>query len=200
MISAPPPPAGSTISIQSDGADTLVAIPYPASPSRYFAGLFLLCWLGGWAFGVKDAGGRVLSGQANGFIMFWLAGWLIGGGFAMYMAFRHLRPPIPETLRLTQSGIDYDAGVPPPPTTPRTGSWNWQATFPKRIRLNLNRMALRTLQLRPTDNSNRLTIDVGTQRIDIARAATEIEREWLYRVIAGRYSLPPAESGRSAAE
>jgi hypothetical protein len=37
---------------------------------------------------------------------------------------------------------------------------------------------------------NRLTVDVAGTRVDLARAASEIEREWLYRVLAERYALP----------
>jgi len=196
MILAPPP--GSTISVRSDGADTLVAIPYPASASRYFSGPFLLFWLGGWGYGAWDVGRRVLSGQASWFTMVWLAGWLAVGGAAIYMAFRLLRPSVPETLRLTSQGINYDSGV--ASVRHQTGNGSWQSTFPKRTRLELNRTALRTLQLRPTDTGNRLTVDDGAKRIDIAGAATEIEREWLYRVIASRYSLPSPDTSHGAAE
>jgi hypothetical protein len=49
------PPAESKISIVSDGADPVIVIPAANSPARYFTGLFLLFWLGGWAFGFKSA-------------------------------------------------------------------------------------------------------------------------------------------------
>ena len=44
---------------------------------------------------------------------------------------------------------------------------------------------------------NRLTEDAGAQRLDLAGAATEVEREWLYRLLAKRYALSvPAGPGR----
>jgi hypothetical protein len=46
------------------------------------------------------------------------------------------------------------------------------------------------LRLRETESSNRLTVDVEAQRIEIASAASEVEREWLARLLARRYSLP----------
>jgi hypothetical protein len=32
-------------------------------------------------------------------------------------------------------------------------------------------------------------VDAGAQRLDLAGAATEVEREWLYRLLAKRYAL-----------
>jgi hypothetical protein len=36
-------------------------------------------------------------------------------------------------------------------------------------------------------------------RIEIAKSASEVEREWLYRLLAQRYSPPPepADAGRA---
>lgn len=190
MISAPP--TGSSISVKTEGGESIVEIPYQASASRYFGGLFLLFWLGGWAFGFANVGSQILSGKANAFMIFWLGGWTIGGGFAAYAVYRIFRPSVPETLRLNSSGIAYDSGI--APAQMNTGSTNrtqaWKSMFPRRTRLELDRRTLRTLQLRPTDSSNRLTVDSGASRIDIAQAASEMEREWLYRLIASKYSLP----------
>jgi hypothetical protein len=46
------PPEGSRISINYDSGDPIVSIPAKRSVSRYFGGVFLLFWLGGWAFGL----------------------------------------------------------------------------------------------------------------------------------------------------
>jgi hypothetical protein len=46
--------------------------------------------------------------------------------------------------------------------------------------------------LRETESGNRLTIDVDAARLDIAATASEVEREWLARLLAQRYSLPQA--------
>jgi hypothetical protein len=35
-----------------------------------------------------------------------------------------------------------------------------------------------------------LTVDVGAQRVEIAPTGSEVEREWLARLLAQRYSLP----------
>jgi hypothetical protein len=43
--------------------------------------------------------------------------------------------------------------------------------------------------LRETDADNRLTVDVDSSRLDIGRAASEVEREWLYQMLADRYAI-----------
>ena len=62
------PPAGSEISIQQDAAGPTVVIPAKGSSTRYFGGVFLLFWLGGWAFGFQSALTTLLSGKGNAFI------------------------------------------------------------------------------------------------------------------------------------
>jgi hypothetical protein len=56
--------------------------------------------------------------------------------------------------------------------------------------VTIGRRDLRSLRLRETDVENRLTVDVASTRVDLGRAASEVEREWLYRVLKERYSLP----------
>lgn len=63
----------------------LVVIP---ARTRWFAALFLLVWLAGWAMGELAAVRALLSGAASGpgglFMAFWLTGWTCGGGLALY--------------------------------------------------------------------------------------------------------------------
>jgi hypothetical protein len=72
------PPAGSKISIVTDGTDPKIVIPCAGGPGRYFTGLFLQFWLGIWTVAFKDVGSKVISGNANGFMVFWLGGWVAG--------------------------------------------------------------------------------------------------------------------------
>jgi len=47
--------------------------------------LFLIAWLGGWAFGEVSASGELLRNgdkTPTAFLTFWLAGWTLGGAFA----------------------------------------------------------------------------------------------------------------------
>jgi hypothetical protein len=159
-------------------------------------GLFLLSWLGMWTIGFRDAGSKVISGEANAFLVFWLAAWTLGGIFAAFTLYRAFRPSVPETLELKRNGVSYDSGVPP---LQFNSSWRykntrdaWSAAFPKRVRADLDRRELQSLRLRETESGNRLTVDVDATRIDIAPNASEVEREWLARLLAQRYSLPQA--------
>jgi hypothetical protein len=190
------PPSGSKISIATDGADPTIIIPPTTSAARYFTGLFLLFWLGMWTIGFRDAGSKVISGNANGFLIFWLGGWTVGGIFAAFTLYRAFRPPVPESLQLKRNSVTYDSGIPP---LQFDTSWRyknardtWSATFPKRVRVDLDRRCLQSLRLRETESGNRLTVDVDAARLDIAPNASEVEREWLARLLAQRYSLPQA--------
>src|SRR5689334_17162424 len=106
------PPVGSTITVMTDGSDSVVTIPAGSGGvSRFFIAAFLLFWLGGWTAGFWSAGHQVLSGKANPFVVFWLGGWTIGGGFAAFFLYRLLRPSVPETLRIGFDGVAYDSGI-----------------------------------------------------------------------------------------
>jgi len=189
------PPAGSRISITaSDLGESVIVIPVAQEWTRYLGGVFVLFWLGGWAFGEVTVASQILSGKASSFHIFWLGAWTLGGVYAAYFAYRSLRPTVPESLRLMRNGIDFDSGIRPPQFGRRYNTMNaWdnlRRAFPKRIRCQIDLRQLQSLRLRETDSGNRLTVDVDSQRIDIAKDATEVEREWLARVLAGRYSLP----------
>jgi len=187
------PPPGSSIAVATDDAAPVITIPHPSGGAmRFLVGAFLLFWLGGWVFGFTSASTQILSGNGGFFLVFWLGAWTVGGAFAVSMLYRMFRPAIPETLELAADGVTYDTGIPPFrydfSTANRRGAW--KSYFPKRPVVTISRQQLRTLRLRETEAENRLTVDVASARIDLARAANEVEREWLYRVLAERYSLP----------
>jgi hypothetical protein len=177
----PPLPAGSTISVGTNGADTVIVVPYrSAGPTRYGVGLFLLCWLGSWAYAWIEVSSKVLSGRANLFMIFWLCAWTVGGGFAAYALYQMMRQPIPEVFRLMTPGLRYDSGRRPFDVNTMNASPrpNWATYFPKRIQTDIDRQQLQSLRLRQTPTANRLTVDAGVTRLDLARDASEIEREW----------------------
>jgi hypothetical protein len=190
------PPPGSSISIATDGIDRTVLIPATNGAWRYLPGLFLLFWLGGWAVGFRDVGSKVLAGNANAFLIVWLCGWTVAGVFAVVSIYRVFRPAVPESLTLKRNSVAYDSGIQP---LQFDSSWRhkgaryaWVYTFPKRVRVEIDRRQLQSLRLRETESGNRLTIDVDAQRLEIAPTASEVEREWLAGYLARRYSLSPA--------
>jgi hypothetical protein len=198
------PPEGSNIRIATESGDPIIIVPPSSSLMRYPSGLFLLCWLGGWAFGFKSAVTQLLYGNFQPFLVVWLAGWTLGGILAISMVYRTLRPSVPETLELRRSSIGYDSGIAPPQFNKierNKGPWgSWKSMFPKRLRLELDRNRLQSLRLRETETGNRLTFDIDSERIEIAPTASQVEREWLARLLARRYSLPQMLNGAKSAE
>lgn len=192
------PPFGSTIFVTQEGAEYVIKIQQPSgSNSRYFVGAFLLFWLGGWFIGLTSVSSQLMSGKGGAFLVFWLGAWTVGGLLAMAMLYRIFRPAISETLRLGAESVGYDSGV--APFRNEFGGWNhgqsWASYFPKRTVVTIGRRDLRSLRLRDIESGNRLTVDVGNTRVDIARAASEVEREWLYGVLTERYALADAQAG-----
>lgn len=188
------PPEGSKISVREDGGDPTIVIPAAGGFSRYFTGLFMLFWLGMWQMGFRDAASKVMAGNAPAFLIFWLGAWTLGGIAVAYSLFRVVRPSVPETLTLRRNSVAYDSGVAPPQFNSYKRNQNplsaWRSAFPKRVRAEIERKQLQSLRLRETESGNRLTLDLDATRLDLAPAASEVEREWLAKLLARRYSLP----------
>jgi hypothetical protein len=110
------------------------------------------------------------------------------------MLYRMFRPAVPETFKLGADGMAYDSGIPPfrYDFSAMNRNHAWRTYFPKRIVVTVSRQDLHSLRLREGETANRLTVDVASARVDLARAASEVEREWVYRVLIERYSLPAA--------
>jgi hypothetical protein len=187
------PPSGSNISVEMEGTVDVIVVPYESSPMRYGVAAFMVFWLGGWAFGWHSAASQVFSGNGNLFVLFWLGAWTVGGAAVIYTLYRMLRPIVSESFRLMPEGVRYDSGN--PAVQRNFGNTNhrpdWKSYFPKRVRIDIDRQQLQSLRLRQTVLGNRLTVDANISRLDLARDASEIEREWLYKIIAERYSLAP---------
>lgn len=182
-------PEGSKIRIDQSNVHRIIIPHGSASILRCFIGLFIFFWLGGWFFGFKSVAPQVFRGEGDGFQMFWLGGWIIGGIVTAYFLFRILRPSVSESLVLLPSGIKYDSGRPPFQIHFNFINQRevWGSLFPKRIKTEINRDQIKTLSLKETDSGNRLTVDMGSKRIDIGVAATEIEREWLFESLKYQY-------------
>ena len=92
--------------------------------------------------------------------------------------------PVPGTLILKRDGLCYDSGFIPLLLKGR------QISFPKRIRIDVDRHQLQSLRVRGNVCGDwRLTVDVNAGRMDIAPNASGIERDWIARVLADHYSI-----------
>jgi hypothetical protein len=202
------PPSGSRISVTADDADVLIAIPPGAGGRlRYLVRLVLLVWLGGWLITMSSNIWMLSSVQVRPTsavrLVSWFIEWTAAGVFAAYLAYRAFRPPEPETLRLMPNSVVYDSGIPPLVVHSGVGFPGrlWQSIFPRRARTELDRQTLQSLRLRETSDGNRLTVDadVDASRLELARFASEVEREWLHELMAKRYSLPLPEGRKEVA-
>ena len=178
---------GSKIQIDTHGGFDQIILPYrKKNIFAYLIGLFLLFWLGGWFLGFMTVMTSILNGSVSLFLIFWLGGWSLGGIFVSFMIYKIFRPSLPEKLLLNKPHLAYDTGKPSlkMAISPSEQIEFFKSLFRRRKFFDLEPDAIRTLQLR---GGNRLTLDVGIERLEIGKELTEIEREWLYEVLAKEY-------------
>ena len=183
------PPSGSRLSVNwSEGSPMILAARPSLGGGAAFMVAFMLFWLAGWSYGGLSIVSKVMSNRASSFEMLWLGGWALGEAFALYTLYRFLRPTTPERFVARADSLEYDSGLAPPQlnTGNYRNSWSW----PKRTRRTFNRAELDTLRLRETCDCNRLTLDAGAERYDLAKTCSDVEREWLYRSLVQYYRLP----------
>lgn len=184
-------PQNSKINIGSLNGYEHIIVPYGnAGIMRFFIGAFLLFWLGGWSMGFMIAIKGISSGKGGAFLIFWLGGWSLGGIFVLYFLYRLFRKSAPFQLVLNKPNLSIDTGIPPFKMnfTMTNQKDYWKTMFPKRKKIEFTYDEIKSLKLRETEAGNRLTIDKGSDRIDIASSATEIEKEWLYKYLESNYS------------
>ena len=182
---------GSSIEVGTHNGYQHVIIPHGnGGITRYFIGAFLLFWLGGWFMGFTSAADQIMSGNGDAFLIFWLGGWTIGGVFVGYFIYRIFRKSVPEQLLLNKPNLTVDTGIPPFKISSSMTNQKeyWKSVFPKRTRIEIDHNEMKTLKLRETESGNRLTVDTGTERLELATSATEIESEWLFNYLSQNYS------------
>jgi hypothetical protein len=199
----PIPPTGSKITVRTDDGDPVIVIPYAAGDlARYGGGIFLLCWFAAWTVALIFVGTQIVFGFAHGgaaaFMVFWFAAAMVAEIFVGYILLRMFGPQVPETFRLKRGSLLYDSGLLPPQMSYGYVSQRdrWKSAFPKRTIVEIDRKGLQTLRLRDTDSGNRLTADVNATRLELAVNGSEVEREWLYQLIADRYALDNTQAAR----
>jgi hypothetical protein len=181
-------PSGSRFSFAwTEGSPTILAAQPRLSGGMAFSAAFLVFWLAGWSYGGLSIAAKVLSNQGSSFEELWLGGWALGEAFALYALYRFLRPTIPERFVARADRLEYDSGLAPP--QPNMGNSRNSWTWPKRTRRTFDRAELDTLRLRETSDCNRLTLDAGAERYDLAKNCSDVEREWLYRSLVQHYRL-----------
>ena len=186
-------PQGSNINIEIEDTHQEIVIPHKSGGVfRIFIALFLLVWLGVWATGWVSAASSLIKGDdtPRAFLLFWLCGWTFGGIFAIYFFYRLVRSSVPESLVLSTPNLLHDTGIAPFQMSFgfKSQSEMWRQMFSKRKLTEFTYEELRSLNLREYSEGNRLTIDKGNKRIELATGATEFEREWLFKRLSTKYS------------
>lgn len=187
------PPKGSKIEVSFHKGYETITIPHSSGGViRYFAGIFMLFWLGGWISGGLTTIGEITDGKAdvNAFDLFWLGGWAVSCVFVVYFLYRMFRKSVSEKLLLNRSNLTYDSGIPPVHIGASSDSKKnpWSMLFAKREKVEFQPREVKSLRLREVEAGNRLTIDNGDKRLEIGHSSTEVEREWLYEYLQRNYS------------
>ena len=181
-------PQDSVIRLEKLNGFPLVVIPYPKRLlERIPTGLFILFWLGGWAFGFVVVGGLIISGEAGVFHYFWFGGWSIGGLWAMAITRRIFQGAKDQMLWLNKPKLSLDTGF-PAFSYKDANKHPLRSLKSNRVKTELTPNQIETLELRETESGNRLTVDIGAKRVDLAAGAGEIEREWLYDYLMKEYA------------
>ena len=184
------PPSGSAIAIKREPDHTVLSWPSPkGNISRYGIGLFILCWLGGWAWGLVTVGGELFGSESKAprlFLLFWLGAWIVGGGMAILMLTWLFRPARDERLLMYHDRlVHYPGSVPFNPF-----SWGtvdrrrvWSEMFKARRRAEIIRQVASEPRLERVGERLRLGIDHGADRTEIGEVLREPEKEWLAGVL-----------------
>ncbi|MCP1967279.1 hypothetical protein [Bradyrhizobium elkanii] len=189
------PPAGSKISVVTEGSAPVIVIPQPDNPMALLVGLLMIFLLFFGAIALIHTASMVLSGQGNVSLVIWMGLWTPGLALTACVVYRLLRRrgAVPETLTLDRDSVGYDSGLVPLLLKGRAIS------FPKQVHVDLDRQQLQSLRLRGNVVGQwRLTIDVGADRIDIAPNASGVEREWIACLLAKHYGLTQVRSEAAA--
>lgn len=196
-ISAPPQGSCFVVDVDEEARPRLSWMGPTGGVFRYFPMIFLGFWLCGWAAGEVFAigaltgifgGGAMAQGggiPATLFLCVWLCLWTLGGSAAIYMFVTLIRGPRPERIVLGSDSLYHDPGMSImfPPNRYDFSQWNRMMPWNRGKRRTMTREAVGNLKLERVGERQRLTVDVGAQRVEIGTSLTEPEREWLADVL-----------------
>lgn len=192
------PPAGSRIIVdRSMYSTTYLWKNGEKSLKRYPVAAFLLFWLGGWTFGGFAVIKSLLTNDntplfGRMFMLFWLGGWALGETGVIYILYCMFRPQEPAKLTLSPGFIEYQPGTEPFNFNRSTYCQSSQKpNFFQGLRNKSYRIETRdisNLKLDQSGERQRLTFDIGAERIEIGEILSEPEREWLFEILQSHIS------------
>jgi hypothetical protein len=193
------PPAGSRIAVDSNAEELRLSWPNPrGGVGRYLVALFLLGWLGAWAAGFVLAFGALFGSDQEGLNLFlagWLLAWTAGGVFAIWFLLRLARGSRDEVFVLAPYRLEHDPGE--AAFDPflyfreqyRSPAAAWKMLRKPKV-TRADRESVGEIKLVTTGERQRLTFDVGANRVEVGRHLREPEREWLADVLAAWRAAP----------
>ena len=182
---APVPPDGSVIQAipQPDGVVLRWSNP-AGTVVRYLVAIFLLCWLVGWCSGEIAVFHQLLTHRSGApviFPIFFLCFWTLGGALALLIFVKSVSPTRPETLQLSPSLLVHDPGSESP--TSLLNMLRFRGLFHRTTPVTVPRDAVQNIRLERIYNRQRLSFDVGMDRIEVGRDLRGPEREWLHGLL-----------------
>jgi len=184
-------PAGSSITIEEtvDGLRLHWLNPRGGS-FRYAVILVFLFWLVVWSVAAVCAVAEVMrdvqrASTPDPFRLFWLGIWLVSGGFIVYLVLKLMAPGKPEVLLLGDCEFHHRTGT-PPLVLRESRSWDFSHSWREFRRLKdtrTDKVKVGRPLLERVGEHQRLTVDVGADRIEIGEFLREPEREWLAQVL-----------------
>jgi hypothetical protein len=179
-----PKPPGSTINVENDFGRTVLSWKNPSGGGiRRFATLiFLVAWMGGWAFGEFTVLTQLLSRGGNLFLLFWLIAWTVGGFFCAVTIARLARPARPERLTLDQLNLSYEPGTDRMIWKEESARNPWEMLKPKKA-CTVAKKDIGEIRIDRVGERQRLSFDYGAKRVEVGQYLEEPEREWLLQVL-----------------
>jgi hypothetical protein len=187
------PPAGANIKVDRDMYSTTYSWENGRkSIGQYGVAAFMIFWLCGWTVGGFMAAKTLFTNNdmplfGRLFMLFWLGGWAFGEVAVIYALYNTFKPLKPAKLTLSSTYFEYDTGTKPYNFNYyRYGRSQEKPKFfqsfrNKNYRVELNQPV--NLRLERVGERQRLTFDIGSERIEIGDTLTEPEREWLYEIL-----------------
>jgi hypothetical protein len=197
-----PPPEGSSFRFETtdEGWNRVSWRTAPPWYLRLGPAAFIGFWLMGWAAGEMFAIGALVgmfagagpfAGAQNPgggfqwfaalFLIGWLGAWTVGGLAAMWALHKLLQRPRDESVTLADDELIYDPGSLSFEAIQNANNSRQTAqAFRKGIKpCTISLSQLGEIRLEHVGDAQRLSVDVGAERITIGQSLREPEREWL---------------------
>jgi hypothetical protein len=187
MFNLPLKPKGSIIEIENQLNLIVLSWKNPRGGlGRYCQILFLLIWLSIWTFSGVSIFWSMKDPEHIGALI-GLAVWLFGELLVIRGLYSLIRPTRPERIVLTLLNLEFEHGTSNNDSL-FDGSEGWRKGIASLFKIkkktrSIYKKDIGEIKLERVGERQRLTFDIGADRIEIGAYLQEPEREWLYEVL-----------------